>query len=151
MAVNQNRRPSTGIPQGSVAGPGTFPLYTQPLAMMVQEHSISVHLYADDTQLYVGCDVSDCRTSKEDLENCVDNVRSWMASNMLKLNENKTEYMVLGSRHTLKQVPSEACSLTIGDVTVTSSKSARNIGVIMDSTLSMESQVTSICRSCYSS
>ena len=105
--------------------------------MMVQEHSISVHLYADDTQLYVGCDVSDCMTSKEDLENCVDNVRSWMAFNMLKLNESKTEYMVLGSRHTLKQVPSEACSLTIGDVTVTSSKSARNIGVIMDSTLSM--------------
>jgi hypothetical protein len=140
---------STGIPQGSVAGPGTFPAYTQPIATVARQNGIDLHLYADDTQLYIGCRLQDHEASKQQLESCIAEVRQWMADNMLKLNDDKTEYLVIGSRHMLRQVPESLLSIQVGDKTIAAVSSARNIGVMVDSTLSMEQQVTNVCRACY--
>lgn len=140
---------STGIPQGSVAGPGTFPAYTQPIGTLAHHHDISLHLYADDTQLYVGCRLQDHEACKERLEACIAEVRQWMAKNMLKLNDDKTEYVVVGSRHMLRHLPEPLRRIRVGNKTVPATSSARNIGVMVDSALTMEQQVTHICRVCY--
>ncbi len=140
---------STGIPQGSVAGPGTFPAYTQPIATVARQHGVNLHLYADDTQLYIGCRLQDHEASKQQLETCITEVRQWMADNMLKLNDDKTEYIVIGSRHMLRQVPESLLSIRVGNKTINATSSARNIGVMVDSALSMEQQVTNVCRACY--
>ena len=141
----------TGVPQGSVVGPGTFPAYTKPLGKLVRSHDVDLHLYADDTQLYVGCHIPDVDATKEKLETCIADVRTWMAANMLKLNDGKTEYMVIASKNMIKQIPESVKSICIGNDNIPVTSSARNIGVMMDPTLSMELQINSICRSCYQS
>ena len=140
---------STGVPQGSVAGPGTFPAYTQPVGNIARSHGVNLHLYADDTQLYVGCHLPNQEMTKQRMETCVSEVREWMANNMLKLNDSKTEYMIIGSRHTIGKIPDIMKSIEIGKDNIAMTSSARNIGVLMDSTLCMEAQVSSICRGCY--
>ena len=40
------------------------------------------------------------------LELCIDGIKSWMSQNILKLNEDKTEVIVFGSRKYLEGMPS---------------------------------------------
>ena len=57
-------------------------------------YDVVVHLYADDTQLYVSFDIKDpdnLATAKSYLEKCIAHVCAWLKENKLKLNKDKTE------------------------------------------------------------
>ena len=80
---------------------------------IVQAHGMSLHLYADDTQLYISCGISEAVSTKEQQEQCVSALRDWMSANLLKLNDDKTEFMVIGTRHTLQHGPNELTSIKL--------------------------------------
>ena len=70
-----------------------------------------------------------------------------MNMNKPKLYDDKTEVLVIGRKQQIEKV--SITSLRIGSSDVDITKSARNIGVIRDSNLSMDTQISSICRSSY--
>jgi len=145
--VSEQRLLEYGMPQGSVFGPFSFPKYSSPIGRIAEKHVVQYHLYADDTQMYVVFDVNDADACKEQLERCIREVREWVTSNMLKLNETKTEFLVIGSKHS-RQAPGVS-SISVGDSTVSAAHTARNIGAIMDDRLTMTEHVSSICKSSY--
>ena len=60
-----------------------------------------MHLYADDTQLYVTfnpSDEMDIEGAIVKVEGCIADVKKWMSSNFLKLNDDKTEILLLSKR-----------------------------------------------------
>ena len=70
-----------------------------------------------------------------------------MASNRLKLNADKTQFIWLGSRQQLLKV--EIDSIQLGSGSVSLKSSVNNLGVIFDSQLSMRDHVRHVCRSCF--
>jgi hypothetical protein len=133
-----------GVPQGSVLGPILFCTYMLPLGVILQKHKLNYHIYADDTQLYCSSNTESSFDSLNSIEKCAKDIEFWMIKNKLKLNGNKTEFLILSSSR------SHACRdvhLKMGDATITPSSSCRNLGVIFDSHIDMNSQISSICRS----
>ena len=67
---------------------------------------------------------------------------------MLKLNDSKTEFMVISPKHLAHNVP-QISSLRVGDTDVQAVSSAKNIGVIMDKHLTMKDHVNTLCKASY--
>jgi len=137
-----------GVPQGSVLGPILFTLYMLPLALLIKRHNIRFHMYADDTQLYIALKPgSDPSHLLHHIEQCVGDIKGWMTNNKLKLNEDKTELLIIGTPKQLQKV--SFSSVNVGSTAVHKTSKARNLGVIFDENLNLGSHVSNICKRSY--
>ena len=68
-----------------------------PIGSILRHHGTDYQLYADDTQLYIKFDLSDPSIALEKINLCISDIRTWMIKNKLKINDSKTEFLVLTS------------------------------------------------------
>ena len=84
-----------GVPQGSVLGQKMYCIFSKPIGVICSRHDLCYHCYADDTQLYFVIKSPD--DWSDVTGRCLSEISAWMKSNMLKLNEDKTELIVFAS------------------------------------------------------
>ena len=135
------------MPQGSVLGPIIFTIYKASLGQLLRQLDVQYHFYADDSQLWVIFKPPELDTAIGQMEKCITSMQKWMHTHQLKMNDDKTEFLVISSKSIARGIGSR--SLHIGDHQVVATSSARNIGVMMDSKASMEAHVLSVCKSSF--
>jgi len=103
----------------------------------------------DDTQLYATTEPDDVSSVRRQLGACTADVAQWCASRRLQLNADMTEAIWIASRASLNKVKSQDCSLVMGAETVSPVDIVRNLGVYLDSELSMKQHVAKIASICF--
>ena len=137
---SETRTLKYGVPQGSVVGPELFKDYASPLASLIQSFDVLFYGYADNSQMYISfAPGPDEASALDKMERCIAVVKTWIAQNYLKLNDDKIEFMVIGSPSNLKKVVTE--HIVDGGHKIPKSKQVKNIGAIFDCSAMMEAQV----------
>ena len=103
-ATSDPIRITKGKPQSSVLGSILFILYTSPLGDLCRSHGLNYQnyqLFADDQKIYMSFKPGTTGMQSQcigHLEACIEDTRSWMNTNLLKLNDDK-----MGVYHTEQQ------------------------------------------------
>ena len=133
----------------SSLGPLLFSLYTSPLSTLIGKHKgVKFHFYADDSQLYVHLSHMNASAAFDKLNRCLQDVKEWMSARKLKLNPDKTEFILFGSKKQKERL--NVCfPIDILGNPLHPTKSVRNLGVWFDSDFSFSKHVQNVCKSCF--
>ena len=126
----------SGVPQGSVHGPILFNMYIKPSSAIIDSHSIIDHSFADDLQLLMSAPPDKIAELLHSVQSCINVVKEWASDYMLKLNDNKTELMLVTSKRD-KHLHNLPTSITIGNAQIPFKHYVKNLGLTLDCHLTM--------------
>jgi Reverse transcriptase (RNA-dependent DNA polymerase) len=134
---------NSSVPQRSVLGPLEFVAYTEDVVEIMSQHQLGLrhHIYADDTQLYAHSALEDIRSILLHLQSCFSEARELCTSLRLLI--------WFGSRANLTKLASSDCSLFVGGNITKPSTTVRDLGVSLDSEISLKQHVNKVVSSCY--
>lgn len=141
---------ASGVPQGSCLGPVLFVLYASRIFSIINSHLAGGQGYADDTQIYLSFKPHESLSQAQavqSIESCISEVRDWMLSNKLMINDAKTEFLLIGSKEQLKNINFD--SIKVGDSHIVPVKEVRNLGAWFDNNMSMNTHVTKVCQKAF--
>ena len=124
-------------------------MYIKPLSAIIDSHSFIHHSFADDLQLQMSAPPDRISELLHSMQSCICDVKVWATANMLKLNDSKTELMLVTSKRS-KHLHNLSTSITIGNTQIPFKQSVKNLGFTLDCHLTMNAHVSNIARTCYS-
>jgi len=99
--------------------------------------------------MYTAVSSDEIQVARQRLTSCISVLRDWYASRRLQLNASKTELIWFGTRTSLRRLSYADRTLTIDSMDVQPSDVVRDLGVLLDSKLTLKHQVNRIASTCF--
>ena len=137
-----------GVAQGSVLGPDLFNIYVRSLYKYISPACFSIFGFADDHQLMKSfLPVLQVQALMEDINRCLQMITNWMNDFFLCLNPRKTKILII-------KPPSLNDSIILNGTYISNNcirfvKQAKNLGIIIDESLSFETEINQVVKSCF--
>ena len=112
---------------------------------------LSFHQYADDTQLYIGTNMSTLAHQVALIESCTQRIHNWLLNNGLHLNPSKSEAIAFFNPRSkpLESLAESITSISVAGSPIKLQSSIKNLGVYLDSKMSFDKQVSETCKASY--
>ena len=136
--ISNTRELSVAVPQGSLLGPLLFSIYINQLADI--ELYGQIVFYADDCSIVYSAD--NYNELEIMIEKSLKNINEWMNKNRLKINIEKSNYMLIDFSGRL----SKDLSLKIGNCLLKRVSETKVLGIIIDNRLSFKSHIDFVCK-----
>ena len=138
-----------GVPQGSILGPKLFNIYAQSFSSNLNSKvDVSVEGYADDHQVQKQFGVLfQFQFLSSGIENTYNAAEEWMFEFFLMINCSKTLLMIVAPPSVMEQILIKGSF--INGCCIRFVSEAKNLGVILDSFLSFDTQVKKVVRGCF--
>uniref|UniRef100_H3BF14 Reverse transcriptase domain-containing protein n=1 Tax=Latimeria chalumnae TaxID=7897 RepID=H3BF14_LATCH len=120
-----------------------FAIYLLPLGDIARRYGVDFHCYADDVQLYFAFPANNTSPVAV-LEQCLGAIWSWLAGSWLKLNQSKSEVLLVGRGSMCEKFINSFSPPMINGESLKSVKVTKSLGVFLDSSLTMERQISSV-------
>jgi hypothetical protein len=138
-----------GVPQGGVLSPLLFSIFINSITKNIFS---SYHLYADDLQIYSQGAINDLPLAIHTMNKDLESISSWSDRFGLKVNPTKTQVIIVGSPKLIPRIDfSNLPAVMFNDIIIPYSHQVRNLGVIMDRTLSWVPQMSEVSRKMFAS
>ena len=134
------------IPQGSAAGANFFTAYCESLPSFLPL-SITLQGFADDHFMHKMFKAGDAVAEEITinlLSDAFNSTQTWMSGMRLKLNSEKTEFLILGNTPQLNKLTTK--SIRVGDSTVERTNIVKCLGTYFDENLNFKHHVEVKCR-----
>ena len=122
-------------------------LYSSPVGDIIRRHNLQYHIFADDIQLHISFKLDshqDFQSAKVKVQLCVRDIECWMVHDGLKLNQDKTELLVISSK--CRFMPNSDF-VQVGVERIKPKSTVRNLGVVVDQFFKADHHITAICKS----
>ena len=134
-----------GVFQGSALGPLLYTLFTNDLSIHAPDSTIIQ--YADDTQLIISGHKSTLLQVISRMELSLTTLDTWFSANLLKVNPDKTQLIVIGSRQNTHTLPE--FTVTFRDRNIQPTDTVKNLGLTFDTNMTWEPQIQQLTKQCY--
>ena len=134
------------VPQGSASDANLFTAYCASIKSVIPD-SITINGFADDHSIRKSFNAGSQDQGSQSIILMVDtvaNIASWMDNMHLKLNPDKTKFIMFGYRNQLDKC--KTSYVTISGSTIPKSPSVKYLGVTLDENLNLKEHILTKCR-----
>ena len=143
MDIMSKKEPIThGVPQGSILGPIFFMIFMNDLNEVVE--NCKILSYADDTTLYfTSKNASNIQVA---INQDINKLEKWFLENRMKLNESKTELMVVQPKN--KDNSCSKIHIAMKNRIIPHSEKLKILGITINNKLKWDTHINDVIRAC---
>ena len=139
-----------GTFQGSCLGPLLYNIFSNDISCFIPTNingfRVTLVRYADDAQIAITGPRSGLAEMKQSLESVLDVACTWFLQHGMMVNAGKTEMLLCGDSRQLSQI--DPPSIIFMDNVLQCSETVRNLGVVMDPSLSYGCHIDKVIHKC---